>query len=66
LPYLLDRRRVVRDYEMLPAERTPENPLGLYKPTSDRIRFLPEEEVIRRRLRTREQSDTGQRTRTWA
>jgi hypothetical protein len=48
LPYLLDRRRVGRDYETSEAERTPENPLGLYKLTRDRIWYLPEEDVARR------------------
>jgi hypothetical protein len=48
LPYLLDRRRVGRDYETSGAERTPENPLGLYKLTPDRIWYLPEEDVARR------------------
>ena len=48
LPYLLDRRRVVRDYETVPAERTADNPLGIYTLTSDRIRHLPEEEVERK------------------
>jgi len=44
----LDRRRVVRDYETVPAERTADNPLGIYTLTSDRIRHLPEEEVERK------------------
>ncbi|HSK85174.1 MAG TPA: hypothetical protein VK902_17515 [Rubrobacter sp.] len=48
LPYLLDRRRVVRVYETVPAERTADNPLGIYTLTSDRIRHLPEEEVERK------------------
>jgi hypothetical protein len=47
LPYLLDRR-VVRDYETVPAECTADNPLGIYTLTSDRIRHLPEEEVERK------------------
>jgi hypothetical protein len=41
LPYLLDRRREVRDHETVPAERTADNPLGIYTLTSDRIRHLP-------------------------
>jgi hypothetical protein len=48
LPYLLDRRQVVKDYVTSGAERTPENPLGLYKLTPDRIWYLPEEDVVRR------------------
>jgi hypothetical protein len=39
---------VGRDYETSAAERTPENPLGLYKLTRDRIWYLPEEDVARR------------------
>jgi len=45
LPHLLDRRRVVRDHETVPAESTPDNPLGIYTLTSDRIRHLTEEEI---------------------
>jgi hypothetical protein len=47
LPYLLDKRRVVRDHETLPDERTPDNP-GLYTLTPDRNRHLPEEEIARK------------------
>jgi hypothetical protein len=42
------RRRVVRDHETVPAERTSDNPLDIYTLTSDRIRHLPEEEVERK------------------
>ncbi len=52
LPYLLDRRRMFRDYETMP----PENPLGLCKLTPDRIRHLPKEEAARR-----EQEAEGER-----
>ena len=46
LPYLLDRRRVVRDHETVPAD----NPLGsIYTLTSDRMRHLPEEELERKK-----------------
>ena len=47
LPYLLDKRRVVRDHETLPDERTPDNP-GIYTLTPDRNRHLPEEEIARK------------------
>ncbi len=48
LPGLLDRHAIMRPYETVPAERTEENPHGLYLLTSDRIRHLPEEEVAKR------------------
>jgi site-specific DNA recombinase len=48
LPHLLDARRVVRDHDTIPNERTGENPLGIYRLTTDRIRHLTEEEVTRR------------------
>ena len=49
LPYLMDRMPIIREYETVGAERTPENPLGLYALTPDRIRALSEEEVAGRR-----------------
>ncbi len=49
LPYLVDRMPVIREYETIGAERTPESPLGLYTLTPDRIRVLSEEEVARRK-----------------
>jgi hypothetical protein len=49
LPYLVDRMPIIREYETVGAERTPENPLGIYTLTPDRIRALPEEEVAGRR-----------------
>ena len=66
LPYLLDRRRVVRDYETVPAERTADNPLGIYTLTFDRIRHLPRRRSRGRseRLRTRGRRGTGRSTRT--
>ena len=49
LPYLVDKMPVIREYETVGAERTPENPLGLYALTPDKIRPLPEVEVAGRR-----------------
>jgi hypothetical protein len=40
---------VIREYETIGAERTPENPLGIYTLTPERIRLLPEEEIAKRR-----------------
>jgi DNA invertase Pin-like site-specific DNA recombinase len=48
LPHLTDSLRVIRDYETIGAERTEENPFGIYKLTPDRIWHLPAEEVERR------------------
>jgi hypothetical protein len=48
LPYLVDRMPVIREYETVGTERTPENPLGIYALTPERIRSLPEEEVAMR------------------
>jgi hypothetical protein len=52
LPYLVDRMPAIREYETMGAERTPENPLGIYTLTPERIRLLPEEEVAARRRTT--------------
>jgi hypothetical protein len=49
LPYLVDRMPAIREYEAIGAERTPENPLGIYTLTPERIRVLSEEEVAARR-----------------
>jgi hypothetical protein len=49
LPYLVGRIPVIREYETIGAERTPENPLGIYTLTSERIRCPPEVEVAARR-----------------
>jgi hypothetical protein len=49
LPYLMDRMPVVREYETIGADRTPENPLGIYTLTPGRIRYLSEEEIAARR-----------------
>jgi hypothetical protein len=50
LPYLVGRQRVVRDHATIPEERTPENPLGLYRLTPDRVRPKTEEEIEGERL----------------
>ena len=49
LPYLVDLMPVIHEYETMGAERTPENPLGIYTLTPERIRCLPEEEVVAKR-----------------
>jgi hypothetical protein len=49
IPYLVDRMPVIREYETVGVERTPDNPLGLYTLTPDRIRFLSEKEIAKRR-----------------
>ena len=49
LPYLVDRMPIIREYETIGAERTPDNPLGIYTLTPERIRCLSEEEVTARR-----------------
>jgi site-specific DNA recombinase len=48
LPYFLDSRRVVREYETSAPERSEDGGLPLYTLTPERIRHLPEEEVERR------------------
>ena len=50
LPYLVDHMPIIREYETVGAERTPDNPLGIYALTPDKIRPLTEEEVAGRRL----------------
>jgi hypothetical protein len=52
-PYLVDRMPVIREYETIGAERTPENPLGIYPLTPARIRFLSEDEGAARRRAAR-------------
>lgn len=68
LPYLLNLRRVVRTYESIGAERTPENPLGTYKLTPDAIRYLSASIKKSRggsgRRRRSGRRDTGPCTRT--
>jgi hypothetical protein len=54
LPYLLDSRRVVREYETIGAVRGEDGSLPIYTLTPDRIRYLPEEEV---EMRNREAED---------
>lgn len=53
LTYLVDQERVVRDYETIPEERTPKNPLGVYTLTPESTRPLPEEELAEKRLEAR-------------
>ena len=36
---------MIRDHETIPAERTPDNPLGIYELTPDSIRHKDEEEL---------------------
>jgi hypothetical protein len=50
LPYLVGRRRVVRDHATVPEERTADNPLGLYLLTPDRVRPKTEKEIEGERL----------------
>lgn len=46
LPYLVDGTGTpIRDYEILPAERTAVNPLGAYRLTPERVRHKTEEEL---------------------
>ncbi len=53
LPYLVDRMPTIREYETVPAERTPDNPLGAFTLTPERIRYLSEEELEAKRLKAR-------------
>jgi hypothetical protein len=50
LPYLVGRRRVVRDHATVPEKRTADNPLGLYLLTPDRVRPKTEKEIEGERL----------------
>jgi site-specific DNA recombinase len=50
LPHLIGRLRFVRDHATIPEERTPDNPLGLYRLTPDRVRSKTEEEIAGERL----------------
>ena len=59
LPYLVALMLVIREYETMGAERTPENPLGIYTLTPERIRLLSEEVVAARR-RTAEAARFGE------
>ena len=45
LPHTLARTPAPREYETVPAERTDENPLGVYTLTPERIRHTSEEEL---------------------
>jgi hypothetical protein len=49
LPHLVDRMPVIREYETIGAERGKEPSLPIYTLTPDRIRRLPEGEVVRRK-----------------
>jgi len=49
LPHILARTPGVREYETVPAQRTDENPLGVYTLTPERIRHLQGEELEHRR-----------------
>ncbi len=50
LPKLLGPEVRVREYEAVPAERTPDNPHGVYTLTPDRIRYLTGGELADKRL----------------
>jgi len=50
LPHLIGRLRVVCDHATIPEERTPDNPLRLYRLTPDRVRSKTEEEIAGERL----------------
>ena len=49
LPHLVDRMPVIREYETIGAERGEGGSLPIYTLTPERIRHLPEEEVVRRK-----------------
>lgn len=49
LPYLVDRMPVIREYETIGRERGEGGSLPIYTLTPERIRYLPEEEVARRK-----------------
>jgi hypothetical protein len=55
LPHLLDRRPAVSDYDTVAAERTEENPLGLYTLTPERIRYLGADEKRQRERRAEDE-----------
>ena len=46
LPNLIGRMPQGREYETVPEQRTPENPLGVYTLTPERIRHKNEEELV--------------------
>ena len=50
LPYLVGRRRVVRDHATVPEKRTADNPLGFYLLTPDRVRPKTEKKIEGERL----------------
>ena len=55
LPSLVDRRHTVREYETAPAERTPDNPLGVRKLTPENFRHLPDEELAEKQRQATEE-----------
>jgi hypothetical protein len=55
LPHLVGRSLEVREYETVGAERTPDNPLGIYTLTPDSIRYLTEEELEEKRRAAEEE-----------
>ena len=55
LPELVGWKLMVREYETVPAERTEENPLGVYTLSPKSIRHLPEEELAEKRRAAEEE-----------
>lgn len=55
LPDLVARQSVVREYETVPPERTPDNPLGIYRAMPDNIRWLSEEEYTEKQRQATEE-----------
>ncbi len=49
LPHLVGRMPVIRDYETVPPEPRGDGKPRVYRLAPDRIRYLPEKEVARRR-----------------
>lgn len=49
LPRLVSRSRVIREYETVGAQRTEDNPLGIYTLTPESIRYLTEKELEAKR-----------------
>ncbi len=49
LPEIIGHEPVVREYETVPTDRTPDNPLGVYTLTPERVRFLSEAELAQKR-----------------
>ncbi len=55
LPTLIGWEKTVREYETVPAEKTEDNPLGVYTLTPESIRHLPEEELAEKRRAAEEE-----------